>query len=417
VDTVGAIAPESLGSAPRLRADRWNLARRLADFYAMPGGQGRTAALEGIRGLAIVLVFFVHYHSLFADYVKSDRVSYGISQFAGLVGHCGVDLFFVLSGFLIYGMLLRSRMPYRQFMRRRIERLYPTFVTVFAAYIVLSFVFPDESKIPSQPLPALWYLVENAALLPGLIHVTPVITVAWSLSYEFAFYAILPVAVYGLSLDSWPPASRVRLIVILGLVYVALFIGRPLPQLRASMFFVGMLLHEALISNRFKALLSARGERVVIVFFAAAFPAVYFLLTQHVASGADAITWSVPAVAVLGCSFSAFVAYTAGFDGGLRRILSAAPFRQLGTISYSFYLVHGLTLKAIARLVRYYAPEQATIMFWCLLPAAFLTSVASATALFCAVEKPFSLSQPATQLCRRYEQRLCEPSSVSSMNQ
>jgi len=357
------------------------------------------AALEGLRGLAIVLVFFVHYHTLFASYVSADPVSHAISAFAGVIGHCGVDLFFVLSGFLIYGMVLRTRMPYRQFMRRRVERLYPTFVTVFAAYVVLSYAFPGENKIPSQPIPAFWYLVENAALLPGLIDVTPLITVSWSLSYEFVFYATVPLVVYGLSLDSWSSTSRVRLLVIVGVVSVALFIAGPLPQLRASMFIVGMLLHEALSSSRFKARLSARGERLVIVLFPATFPVIYFLFRRSVASGADDMTWSASAMAVLWCSFSALVVYAAGFDGGLRRILSTAPLRRLGTVSYSFYLVHGLTLKAIVRVAHHYAPLQghATMLFWCMLPAAFLTSVVGATALFCAVARPMSLSPPASR--------------------
>ena len=291
------------------------------------------AALEGLRGLAIVLVFFVHYHTLFASYVSADPVSHAISAFAGVIGHCGVDLFFVLSGFLIYGMVLRTRMPYRQFMRRRVERLYPTFVTVFAAYVVLSYAFPGENKIPSQPIPAFWYLVENAALLPGLIDVTPLITVSWSLSYEFVFYATVPLVVYGLSLDSWSSTSRVRLLVIVGVVSVALFIAGPLPQLRASMFIVGMLLHEALSSSRFKARLSARGERLVIVLFPATFPVIYFLFRRSVASGADDMTWSAPAMAVLWCSFSALVVYAAGFDGGLPNSVhgaaAAAGDRQL----------------------------------------------------------------------------------------
>src|SRR6516225_7867662 len=116
-----------------------SLGSRLGALCDVPA-EGRAPALEGIRGLAIVLVFFVHYHTLFGDYAQSDAISHFTSQFLGTVGHCGVDLFFVLSGFLIYGLVLRKRTPYLKFIQRRVERIYPTFAAVFGLYLVLSFL-------------------------------------------------------------------------------------------------------------------------------------------------------------------------------------------------------------------------------------------------------------------------------------
>src|SRR5215510_2387591 len=127
-------------------AVRPSLRARFRSLYELPPADGRTPALEGLRGLAIVLVFFVHYHSLFGDYVEVNPVSHFISQFLGVIGHCGVDLFFVLSGFLIYRIVLRKRASYLQFMRRRIQRIYPAFATIFVVYVALSYFVLDESK-------------------------------------------------------------------------------------------------------------------------------------------------------------------------------------------------------------------------------------------------------------------------------
>ncbi|MCU1384019.1 MAG: acyltransferase, partial [Acidobacteria bacterium] len=279
-------------AAPAVRS---TMRSRLAGLFDLPASSGaRMHALEGIRGLAIVLVFFVHYHSLFGRYVESAPASHFVSQFLGVIGHCGVDLFFVLSGFLIYGALLRRQVPYAEFLGRRIERLYPTFAVVFVLYVGLSFLFPDQNKIPGRPLAAIVYLLQNAALLPGILNIAPLITVTWSLSYELGFYAVLPLVVYGLSLRRWPSSARVALFTAAGAAYVVAFAGYPAPYLRCAMFVAGILVYEAVSSFRFVSRLSAATERFVIGLFLATFPIVYLVLRHPAGGSIDVISWSMP---------------------------------------------------------------------------------------------------------------------------
>src|SRR5215472_13986750 len=68
-----------------------------------PGKTGRILAMEGIRGYAVLLVFMVHQHTLFSRYLAPQSSIARLSQFSHHIGNSGVDLFFVLSGFLIYG--------------------------------------------------------------------------------------------------------------------------------------------------------------------------------------------------------------------------------------------------------------------------------------------------------------------------
>jgi peptidoglycan/LPS O-acetylase OafA/YrhL len=119
-------------------------------------------------------------------------------------------------------------------------------------------------------------------------------------------------------------------------------------------------------------------------------PAVYLLL--RVGAG-DAIVWSLPTVIILGCVSCGLVTSAVGFDGVLRRFFSMATLRRAGNISYSFYLAHGLTLKALSRLAHAYAvPTIAQPMvFWSMIPVTFVASLTSAVALFCLVERPLSL--------------------------
>src|SRR5712692_6995367 len=185
------------------------LTTRLRGFYELPGESNRLLSMEGMRGLAVLLVFFVHFHALFGSYVDTHSWVYTVSRFLGVVGHTGVDLFFVVSGYLIYGMLIRRPVGYLKFMRRRVQRIFPTFITAFHVYLGLSIVFPQENKIHGTFFEATSYMLANFFLLPGIFCINPIITVAWSLSYEFFFYLTIPLLVWILGMRSWRPVSRV----------------------------------------------------------------------------------------------------------------------------------------------------------------------------------------------------------------
>jgi peptidoglycan/LPS O-acetylase OafA/YrhL len=110
----------------------------VADSAADPLlGKGRQSehipALDGLRGLAIVMVMVCHF-TIIEKGLLIDRM-YGA---AGRFGWVGVDLFFVLSGFLITGILIGSKdQPhyFRNFYARRILRIFPLY------YAVIAFVF------------------------------------------------------------------------------------------------------------------------------------------------------------------------------------------------------------------------------------------------------------------------------------
>jgi peptidoglycan/LPS O-acetylase OafA/YrhL len=172
-------------------------------------------AMEGLRGFAVLLVFFVHYVSTIRPWVvPGGLLERGLALVHSL-GNAGVDLFFVLSGYLIYGSLIRRPQPFFPYLKRRVQRIYPTFTVVFVIYLVLSMVFPQHSKIPDGLWDALAYVLQNYLLLPGMFDIEPIITVAWSLSYEFFFYLSVPFIIYVLSLRNWTRASRSLLIVAL----------------------------------------------------------------------------------------------------------------------------------------------------------------------------------------------------------
>src|ERR1700690_1908815 len=101
-------------------------ARRDADF------KGRIPELDGIRGIAIAMILAHHYFLL--PIAASPGTFWSYVQAAGRLAWSGVDLFFVLSGFLIGGILLDARNSnnyYQTFYRRRIYRIFPLYFLWF----------------------------------------------------------------------------------------------------------------------------------------------------------------------------------------------------------------------------------------------------------------------------------------------
>ena len=166
-------------------------------------------SMEGIRGFAVFLVFLVHYMTLVKPWLLESSITFQIARHVQSIGNIGVDLFFVLSGYLIYGMLIKKHRPFGAYILRRIQRIYPTFTVVFIIYLILSVLFPSESKIPTEWKEGLVFVIQNYMLMPGLFDITAIITVAWSLSYEFFYYLLIPLLIASLFMRSWQAKYRI----------------------------------------------------------------------------------------------------------------------------------------------------------------------------------------------------------------
>jgi peptidoglycan/LPS O-acetylase OafA/YrhL len=371
--------------------------------------------MEGLRGFAVLLVFFVHYHALFKAWLAPDSPSFAVSEFVGTIGLSGVDLFFVLSGYLIYGWTIRKYSNYAKFIRRRIERIYPTFLCVFAIYLLLSALYPAESRIPAERLSAALYLIENVLLLPGVFDIHPVITVAWSLSYEFFFYLFIPLVVVGLGMRRWSGRRRVIFFLMLALVYTAYcFVGTTYARIHFIMFISGILLFEATYTYELARRLTARIDYGVYLILALIFPLYYaFAIMPEVFSflpHARSLNENYRMIMLFGgfwiFTLAAFSPRTLS-----SRIFAWTPLRWLGNISYSYYLIHGLTLKVIAVVCLSLIPLSglSTVAFWLGLPVFFFMTLISSTLLFILVERRFSIP-PATAPAKRV--RNASPSVV-----
>jgi peptidoglycan/LPS O-acetylase OafA/YrhL len=143
-------------------------------------GRERQPGLDLLRALAIIVV--VIYHAALFGFKLPGRVD--------RFGWIGVDLFFVLSGYLIGGQLLAplardQRIKLGRFFARRVLRIMPAYFVVLAVY----FLLPSWREYPdmSQPLWKFLLSIQNVALHGGTAF-----SHAWSLAVEDQFYLVLP---------------------------------------------------------------------------------------------------------------------------------------------------------------------------------------------------------------------------------
>jgi peptidoglycan/LPS O-acetylase OafA/YrhL len=75
--------------------------------------------MEGMRGMSAGIVFFVHFYALFGSRAEGGSLD-ATFRFLASAGHCGVDVFFALSAYIIYGLIIEKPIRYGPFLRRRV---------------------------------------------------------------------------------------------------------------------------------------------------------------------------------------------------------------------------------------------------------------------------------------------------------
>ena len=313
-----------------------------APVSAAQTARGFRRDIQGIRGVALILVLGCHAE---------------LPRFAG--GFVGLDVFYVLSGFLITGLILTEiertgRVSLRDFYARRARRLLPLAVTVLVVTLLGALALlstPRLHQVSDDVLAAAVYVanwnfmaqqVDYFAFEDGAI--SPV-QHYWSLSVEEQFYIAWPILLLGLALLAarWRLSRRGVLLAVLGglggasLAYGVWFSGADPGKAYFSTLTRGW---ELALGGLLAVVLPAglRMPRAVAGALAGGGIAVLLATTALYAQTIPYPGWA--AVAPTLATAAVIVGGTSAVLTAPVRLLAAAPLQWLGKISYAWYLWH-----------------------------------------------------------------------------
>jgi peptidoglycan/LPS O-acetylase OafA/YrhL len=303
--------------------------------------QRRFASLDGIRALCILPVVWHHTHG-----VQSWKL-------AGR-GFLGVDMFFVVSGFLIVSRLLREQaatgsVSLGAFYRRRVLRIFPLYYAVLAFATLWMLASPHSTTGHDFRDGLGWaatYL-SNWREVPGLLAIT------WSLACEEQFYIVWPL------LQRFLKRRAVWALGALTAVNVALQLGVFTDALRGTRFEVAKL---NVLQVTFTPILFGVGL-AYLLHDRRAFAVIDRLVNRPFVAGGLAFACvgvaalpvasiqGLPRLILHGLMVTLLAAVVLREHGGFSRVLQYKPLAYVGALSYGIYLIHQFVRTGVAKIL------------------------------------------------------------------
>jgi peptidoglycan/LPS O-acetylase OafA/YrhL len=297
----------------------------LPQVIALSPSRTRIEFLDALRGIAILIVFLFHSFSRWPEIVpyKNQFADVPVFHF----GWLGVQLFFLISGFVIFMTLEKSVGP-ADFLKRRWLRLFP------AMLICSLLVYTTSPLFPLRPAG----VIQLRDLLPGLTFMEPlwwgkilgspqglIEGAFWSLFVEVKFYIVACFVYFVL--------GRNKLIFILGIIFLMGYGLEHIPPIAES-----GLRYELTSMKQFGWFAAGAffykyfHERRKILFFYA----LGISLAAAIAEGEQHMGVGAGVVAILIACFFASAVYFPF----MQRMLEIKPLLLMGFVSYPFYLIH-----------------------------------------------------------------------------
>lgn len=288
--------------------------------------------IQVLRGLAALIV--VLHHALTpADGIPVDQTYFHF-------GAAGVDIFFVISGFIIYtSTTSRSQSP-GDFLLRRAARIFPPYwaatLLLIATHLALG-MQRDMVLSTSHVIQSFLLIAHDSPTEPG--HPYPLLIPGWTLQYEIFFYVLFALALF------FRQAAALGFITatLVGLVLLGAVVGAPVDQVAFNVYTNPLLLE--FLAGIFIGVLANRQPSIFGAGFALLIPAGFLLLAMS--DHADLprmVEWGIPAIIIV---FGAVAGEKLKNRWRIPQLLVT-----LGNASYSIYLTHIITLGLVRGVLR-----------------------------------------------------------------
>jgi peptidoglycan/LPS O-acetylase OafA/YrhL len=349
--------------------------------------QREIASLTGLRGVAAAWVFLFHCGDFLRHPLPQAAHALG---FLGAAGYMGVDIFFVLSGFVLAlnytdAAVHRSPSSYMGFLWKRLARIYPVHIAALVLLVIVEGAFRLHG---THLLPRTRYSIEGLLRTLTLTHGWSIPiektwnTVSWSLSCEWGAYLAFPV----LALMAQRLRSRAAVLTMLSLLLLALTMN-----LRQKSYFGSISYGVLRIAVEFPA-----GILLYQLWVLAGFPRTraagwlalvgLFVLIGAGNALATLFDSDMPFPWLPGAACLIVYGLAAG-RGPLERWLSSPIALFAGRISFAFYMIHGILLGIPEQIIDAYGLHDATDVLMLLLLTSF-AAVLLASSMYRWVETP-----------------------------
>ena len=341
--------------------------------------------LDGIRGVAIALVLMFHFFYEPAAVVPGGSVWHLLAPLR--IGWTGVDLFFVLSGFLIGGILLDARGSknyFRTFYTRRFYRIVPLYALVLCACYLQTVVLkrgnaPQFSWMLQGRLPWLSYVlfVQNFWMAARSTFGTWGLGGTWSLAVEEQFYLTLPLVIWIVDprhlqrvlFAAVIAAPIIRTVCCIGWPHKWMFPFALMPC-RADALLLGVIAAIAMRNPAYRAQIEKRGRLILVSVFLLLLGCAAAIHIAPEPSSRLMQTFGYTWIALL---YVLVLIYAVTQKSSLiSRFLRVTWLRSLGKIAYGVYLLH---FYAIVLLTMWISPMHPFHRFWPVLDSWFQLSV------------------------------------------
>ncbi len=371
----------------------------------------RTIELDFARGMAVLLVMGYHFKTVTTSFFLWRAIEDPLKAF----GATGVDMFFVLSGFLVGGLLLheyrkRGSVRVGRFLARRAFKIFPAYYG-YLLFQILSHHFPLHTFLPQNLLQLQNYTGTS-------------ISHTWTVSLEIHFYLLLALAMGFMASRQLRPRT---LMIVFGAAACASFVSRAvtiyLGHPNAALFFThnrldsllcGVLLATmaCFFPTHFEALTDRKWPFTLIGILLIGY--LYFIYPRTMVAPAPG--WGYFGSTILYLGYSAMLLFLIRYTGTLGELPIYKAVAWIGTYSYGIYLWHNSVRQPCATLVMHLP----TRVQW---PALFVMQYASAIALGAAmtrlIEWPFLryrehlIPQPDTRIVSQFTHPELESAGAS----
>lgn len=339
------------------------------------GHPGYRADIDGLRALAVLAVVLFH-------------AGCGVPG-----GFVGVDVFFVISGYLITGLVAadldRGRFSLVDFWNRRLRRIWPAALAVTISVLVAGWVImlPDDLRVLAADAVAQVTMLANVRFWKGTDYFDPSVDLrpllhTWSLAVEEQFYLVFPPVMVLLS--KLGSRTRLGILAVLAAASLAASVVMIGPRPMAVFYLLPFRAWEMLL-GAVLALVPWSGPATSAWRQMLALGGLIAIVVPCFRYGRETV---FPAAAALPPCLGAVALLAAGEQTWVNRLLAVEPLRQVGLMSYSLYLWHWPILAFLRYCLDLSLPAPVTV-------AALVATTLLAGASYRWVETPFRRGWPA----------------------